>query len=407
MIRQRERRLATISLIAATAAFLVMAATEPSSRTFDQRMQLEESIQKAAGVSVGDVNGDGRRDIVFASGRHEPEYNTVLLSDGNGHFSRNRLDPVPYRSFGAVLADIDGDGDADIIISNDTPDGILTYKNDGKGRFVRAGSWGQPTWATRYLSIADVNGDGHPDIVVANAGAFLPLRISHPSFVCLNDTKGGFPGCRPLPTESAVLIPTADFDGDGAIDFLVPHRDGGQSSIIWADPTLVKAQSSEDLRTGGWMAGRTPYRNRTLLGPENMSCRAAAVGDFDGDGKPDVVLYDDQRKATLLFLNAGKRMFREPLTLPTGNRAPLSMSVADLNKDGSDDIVIGYNRGTRGSIFLNTQRGKTFTEFPWNDGKGDVYQIVVGDIDKDGWPDLIAARTGAPSGIWFNTPANR
>ena len=83
------------------------------------------------------------------------------------------------------------------------------------------------------------------------------------------------------------------------------------------------------------------------------------------------------------------------------------MTAADLNKDGRSDIVIGYTRGPRGSVLLNAGKGRRFVEVPWNDGKGDVYQIVVGDVDGDGWLDLIAARTGAPSGVWFNTAPAR
>src|SRR6185503_17587130 len=133
------------------------------------------------------------------------------------------------------LADIDGDGDLDIVVGNDTPDRKMVYGNDGKGRFTRMESWGESGWPTRYISIADMNGDGHPDIVAANAGASLPLPIHYPSFVCFNDGAGKFPGCRALPAESAVVIPAADFDGDGAVDLFVPHRDGGRSFVLWTD----------------------------------------------------------------------------------------------------------------------------------------------------------------------------
>ncbi len=49
------------------------------------------------------------------------------------------------------------------------------------------------------------------------------------------DGKGHFPVCQPLPTESVTSIVAADFDGDGALDLFVPHRDGGQSIVLWND----------------------------------------------------------------------------------------------------------------------------------------------------------------------------
>jgi hypothetical protein len=144
-----------------------------------------------------------------------------------------------------------------------------------------------------------------------------------------------------------------------------------------------------------------------------MRVRVAAVGDFDGDGRPDLVLYDQQTRRTSVFLNSGQRAFREAYTLPTDSRIPYTIAVADLNKDGRADIVVGYfnseswlaTRGSpsQGSIFFNRGGGRGFVEVPWNDGKGAVYQIAIADMDKDGWPDIVAARTGAPNGIWFNT----
>ena len=104
------------------------------------------------------------------------------------------------------------------------------------------------------MTLADLNGDGYPDIVAANRGDYPdPVdgkpgkgpQIPTPSYVCLNDGKGHFPACQALPTESATSIVAADFDGDGALDLFVPHRDGGQSIVLWNDgkghfPTSTK-----------------------------------------------------------------------------------------------------------------------------------------------------------------------
>src|SRR5205085_865966 len=96
---------------------------------------------------------------------------------------------------------------------------------------------------------ADLNRDGDPDIVAANRGDYPELgngpQIPAPSYVCLNDGKGRFPACEALPTQSATSIVAADFDGDRALDLFVPHRDGGQSIILWNDgkghfPTSTK-----------------------------------------------------------------------------------------------------------------------------------------------------------------------
>lgn len=377
----------------AVAASLVIAAlsqarsNDVAIRSFERQLLVEETAEASAGVSIGDLNGDGWLDIVLAKGRHTPLYNRVLLSDRTGRFIAANLGVTPDRSYSAELADIDADGDLDVVVGNDLPDRKLVFKNDGKGNFTLAGSWGEPSWPTRYVTLADLNGDGFPDIVAANAGASLPLPIPYPSFMCLNDGTGAFPSCRPLPSESAVRIVSADFDANGAIDLFVGHRDGGRNFILWN-------------------SGPARFAERTAIGPDVSNIRVAAVGDFNGDGLPDLVVCDDRRKTTAVFLNAGGRAFHGPISLPTGNRTPYAVSAADLNHDGHTDIVVGYVAAT-GSVYFMRGDGHSFVEAPWNDGKGDVYQIAFGDLDRDGWTDIVAARSGAPNGIWFSSKPAR
>jgi hypothetical protein len=351
---------------------------------YDRVRLLEEKGETSAGVSIGDLNGDGRLDLVLAKGRHWPLHDRVLLNDGKGGYDASNLGSMPDRTYSAALADVDLDGDLDIVSSNDAPDRKLIYKNNGRGTFTESSTFGEKTWSTRYVTLADLNGDRYVDIVAANrsGGPNAPA----PSFVCFNDGKGSFPSCDPLPvTESATSIVAADFDGDGAIDLFVPHRDGGQSMLLWND-------------------GKGHFARSSKVGPAKTWARIAAAADLNGDGRLDLVYIEERKKATFIQYSESKGTFGEPIQLPGAAKVPYALAVGDLNRDGRPDIVVGFVQ-SRGAVYFNQGKGSAFDEVPWNDGKGAVYGMVFSDVDGDGTMDIIAARSDAPNGIWYGAKA--
>ena len=371
---------------AALLALLLAAAPAGSAelRSFERVQLLEPKGETSASVSLGDIDRDGDLDVILAKGRHWPLDNLILRNDGKGNFTHSKLPAEADRTYSAALADLDGDGSLDLVVSNDRPDKKVIYLNDGRGVFRLAGTFGRPEWSTRYITVADLNGDGRPDIVVANRSSNPEKPV--PCFVCLNDGKGGFPAELPLPTKSATIIVAADLDGDKKIDLFIPHRDGGQSLIFWNDGT-----------------GKFPAAPASF-GPKESSVRAAAAADIDGDGIADLVVGDAK---TGLFLSRGRggRAFAEPTALGEKSGAPYSIAVRDLDRDGKPDIVVG-RQDAPGSVFFNRSSAPNlrFDAVSWGDGKGAVYGVALGDLNGDGWPDIAAARSEAPNAIWFSGP---
>ena len=107
-------------LIVASAA--IVGAQLPDSRPFTRVLFLETSAETSANVSIGDLNGDGFADIVLAKGRHWPLIDRVLLNDGKARFAAHDLGYSADRSYSVTLADIDRDGDLDVVVGNDAPD---------------------------------------------------------------------------------------------------------------------------------------------------------------------------------------------------------------------------------------------------------------------------------------------
>lgn len=372
-----------IALSVAVGVTLAVQGTAP--RNFDRVLLLESTSETSASVSIGDVDGNGTPDVVLAKGRHWPLNDMIMRNDGKGRFSAAPLADAPDRTYSAALADLDGDGDVDIVASNDKPDRKLLYMNDGKGTFRVSGTFGDPEWNTRYVTVADLNGDKRPDLIVANRSS--NPAAPRPSYVCLNSGAGAFPACAPLATRSATIIISTDLDGDGTTDLFVPHRDGGQNLVFWNDGTGAFSQPP------------------TAAGPAQSQIRAAAAADINGDGSVDLVV-GDEKNGLFVYIGAGKRAFDAPVALGKATGAPYAIAIADMNRDRKPDIVVGRQEAV-GSVFFNMGQGRipAFADVQWGDGKGSVYGVAIGDLDGDGWPDIAAARSEAPNGVWFSGAA--
>jgi hypothetical protein len=372
---------ATAVLVGALLTIPTTVSTEgyPSYKRF---LLLESTAETSANISFGDVDGDGMLDVVLAKGRHWPLVDRVLLGDGHGGIRTSYdLGKASDRSYSGRLADMDGDGSLDVVISNDAPDPKVVYLNDGKGHFRVGSTYGRPEWKTRIANVADVNGDGLPDIIVAN-------RSDKPAnYVCLNRGRGRFDSdCIPFARYPATTITPADINRDGLIDLVVPHRDGGLSYVYLAG----RGGSFSDSR-------RVPF------GPRDATIRIADAADFNGDGFSDIVAVDERTGVSLYF---GQRDGNFSSATAVGDRSVVAyaLGVGDLNHDGKVDIVVGHVEAPT-TIYFNDGSGRHFSPVNAGDGKGTVYGFAIGDLDHDGFLDIGVARSEAPNVIYFGAPA--
>lgn len=356
----------------------------PSTLIFDRALRLEETSETSANASIGDVNGDGHLDVLLVKGRHWPLQNLVLLGDGAGGFQ----EPEPVaetadRSYSGILVDIDGDGDLDVVVSNDRPDEKRVFLNDGKGSFTRGPTVGRPEWPTRHIRVADMNGDGLPDVIFANrTGPPRPDGPEEHNFVCFGRGGGGFGAdCTEFSDESATTVTPADFDGDGRLDLAVPHRDGGQSHIYL-------------------QAGAGSFDRAVPFGPPDAAVRSAETADLDGDGVLDLVVIDERTGPAVLWGRPGLA-FDVPVPLRTDDAPmPYALGIADLNEDGRPDILVGYVEA-RPVVWFAGPGPRTFAPVRFGDAEGVAYGFAVGDVDEDGVNDIAMARSDAPNMLYF------
>jgi hypothetical protein len=351
---------------------------------YDPVLLLETTSETSANVSFGDLNGDGNLDIVLAKGRHWPLVDRVLLGDGRGGIlAAHNLGAASDRSYSGRLIDIDGDGDLDVVISNDAPDPKLVYLNDGKGQFHVGSTYGRPEWPTRNATIADLNHDGQPDIIVANRFDKGPGA----NYICLNKGKGRFDAdCIAFSHESATTITAADFNHDGLVDLAVPHRDGGQSHVYFgaADANLAHLRS-------------VPF------GPPDAAIRMAEAADLDGDGLTDIVAIDE-RRGVIVYFGGRNDTFLPGVTIADGKVVPYALAVGDLNCDGKVDIVVGHVEAPS-TVYFNDGSGRQFTPVTFGNNKGTAYGFAIGDFNRDRVPDIAVARSEAPNVLYFGDAA--
>ena len=376
-------RAAALLLLALLLAAPLPAQPTPPALAYARVVPLETTSETSANVSLGDLNGDGHLDVVLAKGRHWPLVNRVMLGDGRGGFAPAfDLGPASDKSYSGRLVDLDGDGDLDVVLSNDTPSPKRIYLNDGRGRFAPGTVYGDSLWPMRNATVADMNGDGRPDIIAANRNGRRPGF----NYICLNDGRGGFGApCVPFAPEPATTITAADFNRDGRPDLLVPHRNGGQSR-------LYLGAAGGDLAT---MAS-LPF------GPADAQLRIAEAADFDGDGALDVVAIDEVR-GPALYVGRGDGTFAPPVPVGAPGIKPYALTVGDLDCDGRPDFVVG-NVQAPSAVYRN-DGGFRFTATPFGDGQGAVYGIAIGDVNEDGRADIAVARSEAPNTLYLATGA--
>ena len=367
--------LVTLSL--AVASGCQRSELEDAPRAFREALALEASSDRTANASIGDLDRDGDLDIVLAKGRHWEEPEWILLNDGDGAFGERReLGGSPDRTYTAALTDLDGDGTLDLVVGNDRPDPKRIYLNDGTGHFELAGTFGDPNWSTRNVTTADLDADARPDIIVANRGGGERGTANQ---VCLNDGAGSFPTCAGFSEESATTIAAGDLDGDGHIDLVVPHREGGQSYVYLND-------------------GQANFAKRAAFGSDDVATRAVALGDLDGDGALDIVMGDSETRGVQWLRNLGGARFDEPAKLASELGNPYALAIADLDGDGNADVILG-TRANGGGVLWN--RGREFEVHRFGNGDGAIYGLAIGDVDGSGSLAIVAARSGAPSMLYL------
>lgn len=323
-------------------------------------------------VVAADFNGDGKIDLAVAN---DPQLVlgsgsgvTILLGNGDGTFTA-----APSFStssvYGLAVADFNNDGKPDLAISSGT-NSITILLGNGDGTFTSAGTVSTGTGPAAIV-VGDFNRDGNADLAVANTAGISIL---------LGKGDGTFTVGTAIPNGSdASYVAVGDFNGDGKADLAVTETNGAQIFLGNGDGTFT--------------AG-------AILPPsgafENQPGDGIAVGDFNGDGKTDLAIesvrYSPAAETVDVFLGNGDGTFTAKPAAITVNGATdtnaSSIAAADFNGDGKTDLILSDDQEV--GIFLSNGDG-TFTASATAPGattSPNWNSVAIGDFNGDGNPDV-------------------
>jgi hypothetical protein len=331
-------------------------------------------------IAFCDVDNDGDQDALITGSDGTKNLTELYLNDGTGNFSKVSDTPFINVSQSAVeFADLDNDGDSDVIISGYTKIGSTSYRytriygNDGTGVFSYLTSLAGVSSCD--IAVSDVNNDGNKDILISGYSSSLG-RISK---LYTNDGTGVFTEITETPFTgvSSCAIGFSDIDNDGDQDVLITGSTdslGRISKLYTNNGTGVFTEITE-----------TPFTG--------VSSCAIGFSDIDNDGDKDVLIAGDSDtgKISTFYANDGTGIFTEVTETMLTGIYNCAIGFSDIDNDGDEDVLIAGDSdiGKISTLYINDGTG-IFTE------ESDTEIIGVGacaaafaDVNGDNFPDLL------------------
>ncbi|MFT5086032.1 MAG: hypothetical protein ACI906_000515 [Candidatus Latescibacterota bacterium] len=391
-----------------------------------------------SGAAFFDGDGDGFLDLYIVNGAALPGYagatgpNAYYRNQGDGTFTdRSAESGTGDEAFGmgAAVGDVDGDGDSDLYVTNYGPNRL--YLNNGQGIFTdiaAASGVADPGWGT-HAAFADYDRDGDLDLYVANYMKFDPAK----NIECSAGEARSYCGPTTYPGQSGVL-----YRNDGGLTFAEVTEQAGlqtdsgrQLAVVFGDldsdghpdlfvandktPNFLFVNNGDGTFTENGAVAGVAYNEEGLA----ESAMGADLGDYDNDGRFDIIVATFQWLANTLYHNDGDGFYTDltfsaQLGVESVPYLGMTSAFLDYDNDGWLDVFVSnghldenvreYDPSTtyaqQNQLFRNKGDG-TFAEVSDESGPGMrvkrvSHGAVFGDYDNDGDVDVFVSDSDTP-----------
>ncbi|WP_020537242.1 FG-GAP-like repeat-containing protein [Lewinella cohaerens] len=344
-----------------------------------------EGVDRSS-VAFADIDNDGDEDLLITGNTGTAQVAKLYKNDGFGYFVELTETPLQGVSSGSIsFSDIDGDNDQDVLITGLSSAGRISnlYENDGLGNFSEV--LNTPFQAVSFSAVefADIDNDNDQDVLITGNDGSMDIAILYE-----NDGLGSFSEVESTPFEgvSVSCVKFADVDGDNDQDLLIVGFNG--------------SSSSSRLYINDGNGGYSENENTSIEDVEGIES-SVAFADIDNDNDQDLLVTgaNGLEVITKLYLNDGTGVFDEVDDTPFLDTYGGSVAFADTDGDGDQDVIISGNTeiGRIAKLYSNNGSGE-FSEVLGTPFQGvTLGSVVFADVDGDSDQDVLIA--GWPDGV--------